>query len=176
MLPHRTFLNQVKIVLVRCLPSSISSNLCHHSEVFHGSSRKPLICTTYEYEVARLDTRDTSFDDLRPGFVLTCVRVIAFSWIFVRHRQAEETATTAIGFAQDISSHKLFMGFDLSSNISGLESHLATRSYVEGFEPSQADVALFNEVKTAPSASEYPHVSLPSLWTVCNQTSCRCKY
>ncbi|CCG84137.1 protein of unknown function [Taphrina deformans PYCC 5710] len=51
------------------------------------------------------------------------------------------------------------MGFDLSSSISGLESHLATRSYIEGFEPSQADVALFNELKTAPSASEYPHAA-----------------
>lgn len=55
------------------------------------------------------------------------------------------------------------MGFDLSSSVAPLESHLATRSYVEGFEPSQADVALFNEVKTAPSSSEYPHVSKISM-------------
>lgn len=52
------------------------------------------------------------------------------------------------------------MGFDFSSSISGLESHLATRSYIEGYEPSQADVAVFKELKSAPSASENPHVSV----------------
>lgn len=51
------------------------------------------------------------------------------------------------------------MGFDLSSSIAPLESHLSTRSYVEGFEPTQADVAVFKHLKSAPSASEYPHVS-----------------
>lgn len=52
------------------------------------------------------------------------------------------------------------MGFDLSSGIDSLESYLETRSYIEGHEPSQADVAVYKELKSAPSADSNPHVSL----------------
>ena len=52
------------------------------------------------------------------------------------------------------------MGFDLSSSIDTLESHLETRSYVDGYEPSQADVAVYKELKSAPSAETNPHVRL----------------
>jgi len=45
------------------------------------------------------------------------------------------------------------------SDLKQLEEHLSTRSYVEGYTPSQADVGVFTSLKTAPSASEYPHVA-----------------
>ncbi len=53
------------------------------------------------------------------------------------------------------------MGFtDLSGKgISSLESYLKTRSYIEGFEPSQADVVVYKELKSAPSADANPNVS-----------------
>lgn len=50
------------------------------------------------------------------------------------------------------------MGFDLSS-LGGLESYLTTKSYIEGFEPSQADVAVYKELKKAPDAKENPHAA-----------------
>ena len=50
------------------------------------------------------------------------------------------------------------MGFDLSGgDLSHLESHLKTRSYIEGYEPSQADVSVFKDIKSAPSADKYPN-------------------
>ncbi|TFK36579.1 EF-1 guanine nucleotide exchange domain-containing protein [Crucibulum laeve] len=45
----------------------------------------------------------------------------------------------------------------MSANLAKLEQHLATRSYVEGYTPSQADVLVFKAI-SAPSA-EYPHVT-----------------
>ncbi|KAI0673179.1 elongation factor 1 beta/delta chain [Trametes maxima] len=47
----------------------------------------------------------------------------------------------------------------MSANLAKLESHLATRSYVEGYTPSQADVAVFKAISAAPDASANPHVS-----------------
>ncbi|KAF8549839.1 hypothetical protein OG21DRAFT_1514753 [Imleria badia] len=46
----------------------------------------------------------------------------------------------------------------MSANLSALEQHLATRSYVEGYTPSQADVHVYKAV-TAPIPSTYPHVA-----------------
>ncbi|KAF8313306.1 uncharacterized protein EI90DRAFT_598657 [Cantharellus anzutake] len=45
------------------------------------------------------------------------------------------------------------------SDLKQLEEHLATRSYVEGYTPSQADVGVYKALKSAPPASEYPHAS-----------------
>jgi len=45
------------------------------------------------------------------------------------------------------------------SDLKDLEQHLSTRSYVEGYEPSQADVGVYNALRSAPSASEYPHAA-----------------
>jgi len=45
------------------------------------------------------------------------------------------------------------------SDLKQLEEHLATRSYIQGYTPSQADVGVYNALKTPPSASEYPHVA-----------------
>ncbi|THH28554.1 hypothetical protein EUX98_g5626 [Antrodiella citrinella] len=47
----------------------------------------------------------------------------------------------------------------MSVNFSKLEAHLATRSYVEGYTPSQADVAVFKAITAAPSAAANPAVS-----------------
>ncbi|KAJ7153441.1 hypothetical protein C8R43DRAFT_1001931 [Mycena crocata] len=45
------------------------------------------------------------------------------------------------------------------ANVSKLEQHLATRSYVEGYTPSQADVVVFKAISSAPSAESSPHVA-----------------
>uniref|UniRef100_A0A131XUJ4 Elongation factor 1-beta n=1 Tax=Ixodes ricinus TaxID=34613 RepID=A0A131XUJ4_IXORI len=56
------------------------------------------------------------------------------------------------------------MGFSDLKSDSGLKSfneHLMTRSYVEGYQPSQHDVVAYNALKarsSPPSADEYPHV------------------
>ncbi|KAJ8522192.1 hypothetical protein ONZ45_g1211 [Pleurotus djamor] len=47
----------------------------------------------------------------------------------------------------------------MSANLETLNQHLATRSYVEGYTPSQADVVVFKAVASAPDASTYPHVA-----------------
>lgn len=46
-----------------------------------------------------------------------------------------------------------------AANISKLEEHLATRSYVEGYTPSQADVHVFKAIASEPSAAANPHVA-----------------
>ncbi|GBE86934.1 hypothetical protein BKA93DRAFT_751114 [Sparassis latifolia] len=40
-----------------------------------------------------------------------------------------------------------------------LEAYLASRSYIEGYTPSQADVHVFTAISTAPQASAFPHVT-----------------
>ncbi|KJA24964.1 hypothetical protein HYPSUDRAFT_65263 [Hypholoma sublateritium FD-334 SS-4] len=47
----------------------------------------------------------------------------------------------------------------MSVNISSLEQHLATRSYVEGYTPSQADVTVFAAISAAPDAATSPNVA-----------------
>ncbi|KAI0312549.1 elongation factor 1 beta/delta chain [Amylostereum chailletii] len=47
------------------------------------------------------------------------------------------------------------MSFDLAK----LESHLAARSYVEGYTPSQADVHVFKALTGVPDASTSPHAA-----------------
>ncbi|KAG1873456.1 hypothetical protein C8R48DRAFT_694581 [Suillus tomentosus] len=44
----------------------------------------------------------------------------------------------------------------MSLNFVALEQHLSTRSYIEGYTPSQADVHVYN-LLTAPEPSKYPH-------------------
>ncbi|KAF8125638.1 hypothetical protein EV363DRAFT_1175811 [Boletus edulis] len=46
----------------------------------------------------------------------------------------------------------------MSANLSALEQHLGTRSYVEGYTPSQADVHVYKAI-TAPVPSTCPHVA-----------------
>jgi len=40
-----------------------------------------------------------------------------------------------------------------------LNEHLKTRSYIEGYAPSQADTAAFNAIKSAPSANDIAYVA-----------------
>ncbi|KAF8229428.1 elongation factor 1 beta/delta chain [Tricholoma matsutake] len=47
----------------------------------------------------------------------------------------------------------------MSADLAKLDQYLATRSYVEGYTPSQADVHVFKLVASAPDASSHPHVS-----------------
>ncbi|KAI1124940.1 hypothetical protein F5Y10DRAFT_279817 [Nemania abortiva] len=54
------------------------------------------------------------------------------------------------------------MGFiDLltESGLTMLTGWLATRSYIIGNAPSQADVAVFKAIKSAPDAAKYPHAA-----------------
>ncbi|KAG1797088.1 uncharacterized protein HD556DRAFT_272762 [Suillus plorans] len=44
----------------------------------------------------------------------------------------------------------------MSLNFDALEQHLSTRSYIEGYTPSQADVHVYT-LLTAPEPSKYPH-------------------
>jgi len=45
------------------------------------------------------------------------------------------------------------------ADLKQLEDHLATRSYIEGHTPSQADVGAYKALKSAPSATQYPHAA-----------------
>ncbi|KAG8696007.1 Translation elongation factor 1 beta [Ceratobasidium sp. 394] len=45
------------------------------------------------------------------------------------------------------------------SDLKQLDEHLATRSYVEGYTPSQADVGVFKAVGSAPDKATYPHAA-----------------
>ncbi|KAF8900429.1 hypothetical protein CPB84DRAFT_1778898 [Gymnopilus junonius] len=45
----------------------------------------------------------------------------------------------------------------MTANLPALEAHLATRSYIEGYTPSQADVVVFKAISTVPASS--PHVA-----------------
>ncbi|EAU87784.1 elongation factor 1 beta/delta chain [Coprinopsis cinerea okayama7 len=47
----------------------------------------------------------------------------------------------------------------MSVNLGTLEAHLATRSYVEGYTPSQADVHVFKAISAAPDAAANPNVA-----------------
>jgi len=54
-----------------------------------------------------------------------------------------------MGFADLVSDAGLHM----------LNSWLTTRSYIVGYAPSQADVATFKAISSAPDASKYPHAA-----------------
>jgi len=45
------------------------------------------------------------------------------------------------------------------AGLSVLNSWLTTRSYVVGYNPSQADVATFKALKSAPESAKYPHAA-----------------
>ncbi|KAF5375429.1 hypothetical protein D9615_007939 [Tricholomella constricta] len=47
----------------------------------------------------------------------------------------------------------------MSANLAKLEQHLSTRSYVEGYTPSQADVHVFKLLGAAPDASASPNAA-----------------
>ncbi|EJD05674.1 elongation factor 1 beta/delta chain [Fomitiporia mediterranea MF3/22] len=45
----------------------------------------------------------------------------------------------------------------MTVTVTKLEAHLASRSYVEGYTPSQADVHVFKTIGSEPSATEFPN-------------------
>ncbi|KAG6810523.1 hypothetical protein H0H92_011469 [Tricholoma furcatifolium] len=47
----------------------------------------------------------------------------------------------------------------MSVDLAKLEQHLSTRSYVEGYTPSQADVHVFKTLGAAPPAATSPHAA-----------------
>ncbi|KAF9450758.1 hypothetical protein P691DRAFT_797728 [Macrolepiota fuliginosa MF-IS2] len=47
----------------------------------------------------------------------------------------------------------------MSANLQKLNEHLASRSYVEGYTPSQADVHVFKAISSDPDAAKHPHVA-----------------
>jgi len=47
----------------------------------------------------------------------------------------------------------------MSVDLKKLDEHLLTRSYVEGYTPSQADVHVFKALSSAPEASSYPNAA-----------------
>lgn len=52
-----------------------------------------------------------------------------------------------------------FQNLDSAEGLTALNTHLADKSYVGGYTPSQADVTTFAGVKSAPDAAKNPHVS-----------------
>merc|ERR1712212_794554 len=51
-----------------------------------------------------------------------------------------------------------FGDLSTSSGLKALNEHLATRSYIEGYVPCQADVSIFSSLASTPSA-EYCHLA-----------------
>ncbi|KAG8984749.1 Translation elongation factor 1 beta [Tulasnella sp. 427] len=45
------------------------------------------------------------------------------------------------------------------ADAAALEKHLSTRSYVDGYTPSQADVGVYKSLGSAPDAGKYPHTA-----------------
>ncbi|KAI9324084.1 hypothetical protein DFJ73DRAFT_874093 [Zopfochytrium polystomum] len=52
-----------------------------------------------------------------------------------------------------------FTALDKDSGLSTLNSFLEERSYIEGYTATQADVAVFEAVKTAPNSEKFPHAA-----------------
>ncbi|KAM0790128.1 hypothetical protein ACM66B_005452 [Microbotryomycetes sp. NB124-2] len=50
-----------------------------------------------------------------------------------------------------------FAEFTTPAAFKALEDHLTHVSYIEGYTPSQADVAVFKAIPSAPDAATYPH-------------------
>ncbi|KAK0532776.1 Translation elongation factor 1 beta [Tilletia horrida] len=47
--------------------------------------------------------------------------------------------------------------FTTDAGLAQLESHVSDKSYIDGYAPSQADVAVFAALKASPDAKKYPH-------------------
>jgi elongation factor 1-beta len=54
------------------------------------------------------------------------------------------------------------MGFEnlnSEAGLAALNGYMADKSYIEGFAPSQADVAVFEAVGTLPSTTKFAHAA-----------------
>lgn len=52
-----------------------------------------------------------------------------------------------------------FTNLQQASGLQALNTHLASRSYVEGFTPSQADASLLPQVSSSVDSSKFPHIA-----------------
>ncbi|RDW88940.1 hypothetical protein BP6252_00972 [Coleophoma cylindrospora] len=52
-----------------------------------------------------------------------------------------------------------FTDFAAETGLTMLNSWLTTRSYIVGYQPSQADVVTFKAIASAPDATKYPHAA-----------------
>lgn len=52
-----------------------------------------------------------------------------------------------------------FTDLNTDSGISSLDKYVQDKSYIEGFEPSQADVSVFEAIRTRPDAKKFPHAA-----------------
>ncbi|KAJ3067168.1 Elongation factor 1-beta [Quaeritorhiza haematococci] len=52
-----------------------------------------------------------------------------------------------------------FANLDKDTGVKVLNDYLEERSYIEGYQPSQADVAVFEAMKSAPNADKFPHAA-----------------
>jgi elongation factor 1-beta len=52
-----------------------------------------------------------------------------------------------------------FTDFLTDAGLTVLDNWLTTRSYITGYAPSQADVASFKALKSAPESAKYPHAA-----------------
>jgi len=52
-----------------------------------------------------------------------------------------------------------FENLDTPKGLAELNKHLTERSYIEGYTPSRADVAVYSQLKSAPEAGKFPHVA-----------------
>lgn len=52
-----------------------------------------------------------------------------------------------------------FSGLDTDAGLAALNEYIKDKSYIEGFEPSQADVAVFEATKTRPDEKKYAHAA-----------------
>ncbi|KAJ3106248.1 Translation elongation factor 1 beta [Phlyctochytrium planicorne] len=52
-----------------------------------------------------------------------------------------------------------FADLDKDAGVATLNSFLEDKSYIEGYTPSQADVAVFEALKGAPNADKHPHAA-----------------
>jgi elongation factor 1-beta len=52
-----------------------------------------------------------------------------------------------------------FTDLDTDSGISSLDRYIQDKSYIEGFEPSQADVSVFEAIRTRPDSKKFPNAA-----------------
>uniref|UniRef100_A0A1D1Y4L3 Elongation factor 1-beta n=1 Tax=Anthurium amnicola TaxID=1678845 RepID=A0A1D1Y4L3_9ARAE len=53
----------------------------------------------------------------------------------------------------------VFTNLDKNSGLGALNTYLEDKSYISGYEPTQADVSVFTDVGKAPDSTKYPHAA-----------------
>lgn len=52
-----------------------------------------------------------------------------------------------------------FVGLDTQPGLTALENFVRDKSYIQGYSPSQADIAVLKAIKTSPDPAKFPHTS-----------------